>query len=145
MSEVDTEQLGYVALPNGKYAVIIQEADLSERACRLIDAASLKAGKVTSAVKAAGLDIDTATLQEIYNFVDADFRTILKEYHDTLIVNMVWDWNVQEHLPTTDSVTDLPRPVFEALAKACNEEYNKVTDFSQSDKNQADPKAAGGS
>ena len=49
---------------------------------------------------------------------------------------MVKSWSLGD-LPTADSALDLPKTLFEELANACAEEYNKRPDFSPD----TDPKA----
>ena len=52
------------------------------------------------------------------------------------IAGMVKSWSLGD-LPTTESALDLPKAVFDELANACAEEYNKRPDFSPD----PDPKA----
>ena len=131
-----------VELPKGKYAEITPLEELSERSCRAIDKAMLKVGMISIKVKEAGFDPDKVTLAQLYELLPDDEMDALKSYHDALLVNMVYEWDVLPALPTPDTVTDISRPVFEALVTACNEEFTKGTDFGSEGKD--DPKADGG-
>jgi hypothetical protein len=131
-----------VELPKEKYAVIIAVDDLSEGACRLIDRAMYRASAIRVKIADAGLDPDAVTLGEMANVLTDDELESVKGYNDALIVNMVTEWDVLKDLPTLENITTVSRQTFEAIAKACNEEWGKATDFSSA--GAVDPKADGG-
>lgn len=131
-----------VDLPKGKFAVIIAVDDMSERACRAVDRAMYRASAIRVKIAAAGLDPDAVTLAEMASVLDDEEMESVKAYNDALIVNMVTEWDVLKDLPTLANITDVSRQTFEELAKACNEEWAKATDFSSA--GVADPKADGG-
>lgn len=130
-----------VKLPKEKYAVIRDVDEMSERACRAIDRAMLRVGMMATKLTDAGLNPDEVSLKDMASVLSEEEMDRVKEYHDALIVNMVAEWNVQDHLPTLLTIQDVPRSVFEKLAEACNTEFNKTTTFSNAGVD--DPKADG--
>ena len=123
-----------INLPNGS-AIICSKDEVSERTARAISKAYLEAAG--SALKLANLGFDEnkpETWGVISDISDED-QDRLNGYQAALIVGMVKSWTFGD-LPTAETVLDLPRATFTALADACGEEWNRE-DFSPN----PDPKA----
>jgi hypothetical protein len=91
-----------------------------------------------TAAKLTNLGFDEAKPESwtIFAEISDEDRDNLDGYQAALIAGMVKSWSLGD-LPTTDSALDLPKPVFEALAEACANEFNNTPDFSPD----TDPKA----
>ena len=91
-----------------------------------------------TAAKLTNLGFDEAKPETwtIFAEISDEDRDNLDGYQAALIVGLVKSWSLGD-LPTADSVLDLAKPVFEALAEACANEFNNAPDFSPD----IDPKA----
>ena len=125
-----------VNLPNNQTAILYSRNEISERTTRSISRAYMRAAG--SAAKLTNLGFDEAKPETWTIFVEIsdEDRDNLDGYQAALIVGLVKSWSYGD-LPTADSALDLPKPVFEALAEACSNEFNSSTDFSPD----IDPKA----
>jgi len=119
-----------VSLPNGASAIIASRSELSERASREVARSMMIAGATASKLVSLGFDENDPTTWSKWNEITTEEQDAVNGFEATLIVQMVRSWSLGE-LPTSSSVLDLPKLIFDALAKACLDEYNNVVvDFS---------------
>ena len=125
-----------INLPNNQSAILYSRDEVTERTARSISRAYMKAAG--SAAKLTNLGFDEAKPETwtIFAEISDEDRNNLDGYQAELIAGMVKSWSIGD-LPTVDSALDLAKPVFEALAEACGNEFNGSTDFSPD----IDPKA----
>lgn len=124
-----------IQLPKDLSAVIIDQDDLSEGSCRIIEAAYVEAIKTADKLKRLGADFDQnisaddpeieSKLEDLYRDVSEVDTDRVRGYESVLIVQMVKSWDVLDDLPNSENVLTIPRPVFTALAAACSAEFNK--------------------
>jgi hypothetical protein len=118
-----------INLPNNESAVIKTRSELSERSVRAITKSFMTTGAIVAKMTEQGFKDNDPNTWHIWNDLDdADVNNV-NAYQAVLILNMVKSWTLGE-LPTADTVEDLPSPVFQSLAAACANEFNKVLDFS---------------
>ncbi len=121
-----------VTLPGG-HASISSREDISERTFRVVDRARTKTVNLSARLIAAGYEPDVDKLPEaereaaslsnvelVTGLCDADQDT-MNDYQTKLILALTTSWSFDAQI-TEDSVLDLPRATFEALAKACQDE-----------------------
>ena len=127
-----------IELPNGASAIIASREELSERANREIARSLMLAGATASKLVALGFDENDATTWNKWYEITPEEQDAVNGFEVALIVQMVKSWSLGE-LPTSSTVLDLPKPIFDALAKACSIEYSNNVDFSPD--GAIDPKA----
>ena len=125
-----------INLPNNQSAILYSRDEISERTARSISRAYMKAAGSAAKLTNLGFDETKPESWTIFAEMSDDDRDNLDGYQAALIVGFVKSWSYGD-LPTADSALDLPKPVFEALAEACSNEFNNSTDFSPD----IDPKA----
>ncbi len=125
-----------VNLPNGQSAILYARDEVTERTARTISRSYMKAAGTAAKLTNLGFDEAKPESWTIFAEISDEDRDNLDGYQAALIAGMVKSWSLGE-LPTTDSALDLPKPVFEALAEACANEFNNTPDFSPD----TDPKA----
>ena len=96
----------------------------------------MKAAGSAAKLNNLGFDDSKPETWSIFAEISDEDQANLDGYQAALIVGMVKSWSLGD-LPTTESALDLPKAVFDELANACAEEYNKRPDFSPD----PDPKA----
>ena len=141
-----------IQLPNEKSAVITEQGDLSEGACREIEAAYIDAVQTAGKLKRMGKDFDANVaaddpqleekLEELYQGVTQADREKVRFYEGLLIVKMLKSWDVDDDLPTIDTVLEMPRKFFNVLAAECSKEFNKTEPVTEGE---PDPKVSSGS
>ena len=125
-----------INLPNGQSAILFNTEEISERTNRMISRAFMKAAGSAAKLNNLGFDDSKPETWSIFAEISDEDQANLDGYQAALIVGMVKSWSLGD-LPTTESALDLPKAVFDELANACAEEYNKRPDFSPD----PDPKA----
>ena len=125
-----------INLPNGQSAILFSTDEISERTNRMISRAFMKAAGSAAKLTNLGFDDSKPESWTVFAEISDEDQTNLDGYQAALIVGMVKSWSLGD-LPTADSALDLPKTLFEELANACAEEYNKRPDFSPD----PDPKA----
>ena len=125
-----------INLPNGQSAILYARDEVTERTARTISRSYMKAAGTAAKLTNLGFDEAKPESWTIFAEISDEDRDNLDGYQAALIAGMVKSWSLGE-LPTTDSALDLPKPVFEALAEACANEFNNTPDFSPD----TDPKA----
>jgi hypothetical protein len=118
-----------VELPNGQSAIIKNRADVSERIARLISRAFMNAASSAMKLSELGFDETKPETWTTYAQLSESDKDNLDLYQSILIESMVQSWTLGD-LPTQDSALDLPKATFDALALACSNEFNDITDFS---------------
>jgi hypothetical protein len=130
-----------VDLPDGAWAELLSRDEITERVFRVIDRAETKTMHVSAKLIENGYDVpsqrpkdlskqelevrDLKNLKLTTGLSDED-QDIFNDYQLALILGLTKDWSYAVEL-TTDAVLDLPKTVFESLAKFCQDEY-KGTD-----------------
>ena len=117
-----------VNLPNNQSAILYSRDEISERTTRSISRAYMKAAGSAAKLTNLGFDETKPESWTIFAEISDEDRDNLDGYQAALIVGLVKSWSLGD-LPTLDSALDLPKPVFEALAEACSNEFNNSTDF----------------
>jgi len=125
-----------INLPNGQSAILFNTEEISERTNRMISRAFMKAAGSAAKLNNLGFDDSKPETWSIFAEISDEDQANLDGYQAALIAGMVKSWSLGD-LPTTESALDLPKAVFDELANACAEEYNKRPDFSPD----PDPKA----
>ena len=125
-----------INLPNGQSAILYARDEVTERTARTISRSYMKAAGTAAKLTNFGFDEARPESWTIFAEISDEDRDNLDGYQAALIAGMVKSWSLGD-LPTTDSALDLPKPVFEALAEACANEFNNTSDFSPD----TDPKA----
>ena len=125
-----------VNLPNNQSAILYSRDEVTERTARTISRAYMKAAGSAAKLTNRGFDEAKPETWTIFAEISDEDRNNLDGYQAELIAGMVKSWSLGD-LPTVDSALDLAKPVFEALAEACGNEFNGSTDFSPD----IDPKA----
>ena len=125
-----------INLPNNQSAILYSRDEISERTTRSISRAYMKAAGSAAKLTNLGFDETKPESWTIFAEISDEDRDNLDGYQAALSVGLVKSWSLGD-LPTLDSALDLPKPVFEALAEACSNEFNNSTDFSPD----IDPKA----
>ena len=118
-----------INLPNGQSAILFSTDEISERTNRMISRAFMKAAGSAAKLNNLGFDDSKPETWSIFAEISDEDQANLDGYQAALIVGMVKSWSLGD-LPTTESALDLPKAVFDELANACAEEYNKRPDFS---------------
>jgi len=118
-----------VSLPNGASAIIASRSELSERASREIARSMMLAGATASKLVSIGFDDNDPSTWSKWSELTAEEQDAVNGFETTLIVQMVRSWSLGD-LPTASNVLDLAKPIFDALSKACLDEYNNVVEFS---------------
>lgn len=109
-----------IQIPGG--SATLRDELVSERHIRLVEAASAAAQGVLRKMDAVVSDeMEEDERQEALLRVDLTRTeaTALQEMQDAAIVATLERWSLKEPLPTVDTVADLPREVYRALAGAC--------------------------
>lgn len=114
-----------VELPNGQSAVIANKDEISERVSRSISRAFMRAASSASSLTSLGFDETDPSTWITYSQLSEEDLSNLDNYQSELIVGLVRQWTLGD-LPTAESVLDLPKPTYEALAVACAREFNNV-------------------
>ena len=114
-------------LPNGQSAILFSRDEITERADRAI-----RQGFQTTAMYAAklarvGYDPTNPTTFDKAAELDVDFSDA-QAYESALICHMVRSWTLGD-LPNPESVLDLPKVIYDALAIECAGEYLKAQEF----------------
>ena len=125
-----------INIPNGQSAILFSTDEISERTNRMISRAFMKAAGSAAKLNNLGFDDSKPETWSIFAEISDEDQANLDGYQAALIAGMVKSWSLGD-LPTTESALDLPKAVFDELANACAEEYNKRPDFSPD----PDPKA----
>lgn len=143
-----------VELPDGAWASIRSRDEITERQYRVIDRARTRTVNLSARLLGQGYVADVTTLPEeereaaalknvllVTSFTDEDQAT-MEDYQLALIVGLTESWSYGE--VSNDTILDLAKPVFEQLAKACQDEMEGVVvDLSAQDKD--NPLAPGAS
>ena len=109
---------------------------MSERTARAISRAYLKAAGTALKIANLGFDETKPDTWAVMSDISDDDQNALDGYQASLITGLVVSWTLGD-LPNEDTVLDLPRATFTALADACGEEWNRDDSFEPS----PDPKA----
>jgi len=117
-----------VNLPNDQSAIIASRSELSERQVRAISRSFMVAGATVVSMTSKGFREDDPSTWAIWNDLSDDDINNVNAYQSVLILNMVKSWSMGD-LPNETTVQDMPSNVFQALAVACAEEFNKAPDF----------------
>ena len=125
-----------VNLPNGQSAILYSRDEVTERTARVISRSYMKAAGTAAKLTNLGFDEAKPESWTIFAEISDEDRDNLDGYQAALIAGMVKSWSLGD-LPTADYALDLAKPVFEALAEACANEFNNTPDFSPD----TDPKA----
>jgi hypothetical protein len=125
-----------INLPNGASAIIFTKDEISERTNRSISRAFLRAASTAAKLTNLGFDDKDPGTWSVFSEISDDDQENLDGYQAALIAGMVKSWSLGE-LPTAETAVDLPKAIFDELATACGEEYNKTVDLSPD----LDPKA----
>ena len=127
-----------INLPNDVSAIIATRAELSERSVRAIARSFMAAGATVSKMTSMGfVETDPSTWGVYNRLADEDIESV-NAYQSVLILNMLKSWS-RGDLPTADNVQDLPSALYQTLAAACAEEFNRTLEFGPDGAN--DPKA----
>ena len=118
-----------INLPNGQSAILYARDEVTERTARTISRSYMKAAGTAAKLTNLGFDEAKPESWTIFAEISDEDRDNLDGYQAALIAGMVKSWSLGD-LPTADSALDLAKPVFEALAEACANEFNNTPDFS---------------
>lgn len=116
-----------VSLPNNQSATIRSRGEITERASRKISRARMASMAVMARLVNAGFDESKVETWSEWNLNDED-SSALDGFQSTLIAEMVTEWTLGEP-PTSETALDLESATFDALVKACDDEFNQVDDF----------------
>ena len=143
-----------VDLPSGGWAEIKSRNEITEREFRRVDRERAKSIVASIHLEEAGFDHEFDTLSEdeakatftpeeakrksrenllILNSIPDEDRAAIQDYQTELILACVTSWSFGELTP--DAVIDRPKPVFEALAKACQTEFDGTKVDTEADPN----------
>jgi len=117
-----------VQLPNGNSAIIYSRDEITERADREIRHGFQVTAQYAAKLARVGYDpADPTTWDKAADLGEVD-PSEAQAYEIALICGLVRSWTF-EGQPTPDSVLDLPKGCYDALAIACAEEYLKTEEF----------------
>jgi len=125
-----------INLPNNQSAILYSRDEISERTARSISRAYMKAAGAAAKLVSLGFNENDPDSWAVFSGISDEDRDDLDGYQAALIVGMVQSWSLGD-LPTPESALDLPKNIFDALATACSDEFNKVIDIEPN----LDPKA----
>ena len=125
-----------INLPNNQSAILYSRDEISERTARSISRAYMKAAGAAAKLVSLGFNENDPDSWSVFSGISDEDRDDLDGYQAALIVGMVQSWSLGD-LPTPESALDLPKNIFDALATACSDEFNKVIDTEPN----LDPKA----
>ena len=126
-----------IELPNGASAILRDRGELTERAVRAISRAQTRAVGTLGKLLKAGFDDNDPATYGAYSDLTPEDEDNLDGFQAVLIVTMLSSWSLDKELPTVETVLDLPKPLYDALATGALNEFNRTLDLDPS----LDPKA----
>lgn len=107
-----------IDLPDGGWALLRPRGELTERAARRIDLASMVAAGVSAKLEALGFDPERSETWAVYAQLSPEEYEAHSAYQAVVISRMVAEWSGGAP-PSEEEALDLPRAVFQPLAAAC--------------------------
>lgn len=131
-----------IDLPRGWWAAIRDRDWLTERQAREISRAMVDSMAVASKLTKAGFDDNDPNTYEAFSVLSEAEKHNLSAFQSVLVTQFVAEINMDADKLTApltlDDVENLPQSVFDALAKACLDEWTPKTE------SLTDPKAPTG-
>lgn len=107
-----------VSLPQESWASLKDKDEISERVAREIIRAAIDAGAVTDKLTNAGFDDEKLDTYHLVSELTDQEQHNLNAFQTVLIRSVVSSWSFDEAI-TDDSIEDLPKPIYDALAMEC--------------------------
>jgi hypothetical protein len=117
-----------VELPSGQSAIIHTKDEISERTARRISRAYMLAAAAAAELANKGFDVADTNTWSAFSQLEPEHQDALDGYQAELIVGLTRSWSLDTAIDM-ETVLDIPRRTFEALAGACGEEFNRTEEF----------------